>query len=147
MAAVPPPQRHAYEVVRAVPCYAYFDLERTGSQYELEQAGEQAAEVARLEARDTCTSRSRRCWAPLFVSASVFARLGTRRQKFSRHLVLQAYTVLGGDPMLLAGPYFTTHQFPVSSSRLPSFQFPASSFQLPALLLPFSSFQLPHSTF
>ena len=49
MAAVPPPQRHAYEVVRAVPCYAYFDLERTGSQYELEQAGEQAAEVARLE--------------------------------------------------------------------------------------------------
>ena len=25
-----------YEVVRAVPCYAVFDLERTGSQYELE---------------------------------------------------------------------------------------------------------------
>ena len=63
MAAVSPLQRHAYEVVRAVPCCAYFDLECTGSQHELEQADEQAAEVARLEARylEESTMLS---WAP-----------------------------------------------------------------------------------
>ena len=145
MAAVPPLQRHTYEVVRAVPCYAYFDLERTGSQYELEQAGEQAAEVARLEARYLEKSA--------MLGTAVCVRVGVRstwNASASSAGILcyrQAYTVLGGDPMLLAGPCFTTHQFLVSSSKLPSFHFPASSFQLPAHLLPFSSFHLPASTF
>jgi hypothetical protein len=131
MAAVSPLQRHAYEVVRAVPCCAYFDLECTGSQHELEQADEQAAEVARLEARylEESTMLS---WAPLFVSTSVAALDSERVGKSSRNLVLRAYKVLGGEPMLLAGPCFTTHQFPVSSFQLPSFHFPVSSFQRPA---------------
>ena len=146
MAAVPPPQRHAYEVVRAVPCYAYFDLERTGSQYELEQAGEQAAEVARLEARYLDKSA--------MLGTAVCVRVGVRSTRnasassagilcYRRTRCWAATRCSSRDPT--SQPI--SFQFPAPGSPASSFQLPASSFQLPALLLPFSSFQLPHSTF
>ena len=98
MAAVPTLQRHAYEVVRTVPCYAHFDLERTPYRqpvYELEQPDEQAAEVARLEVPYFEESRVMLSWAPLFVSTSVFARLGTRRQVQPASCAYVAYNSAG----------------------------------------------------
>jgi hypothetical protein len=134
MAAVSPLQRHAYEVVRAVPCCAYFDLECTGSQHELEQADEQAAEVARLEARylEESTMLS---WAPLFVSTSV-ARRSTRNASVSPAGIL-CYGRTGcwavsrcssQDPA--SQPI--SFQFPASSSPASIFQFPVSSVRRPA---------------
>ena len=88
--------------------------------------------------------RSRRCWAPLFVSASAFARLGTRRQVQPASCATGVHGA-GRRPDAPRGTLLYNPS--VSSFQLPAPQLPVSSFQLPASSSPASIFQLPASSF
>ena len=112
LSSLPAEHRHAYEVVRARPCWAYFDLEREGSETELIEAEATAGEVARLASlllQDAAQQQLGRA-----ITVEVVAALDSPRDgKFSRHVILWAHTLPGTSdeatrsptrPLLLSGP-------------------------------------------
>ena len=122
--------RHAYEVVRARPCWAYFDLEREGSESELIEADATAGEVACLAAlllQDAAQQQLGRA-----ITVEVAALDSPRDGKFSRHVILRAHTLPGTSdeatlsptrPLLLSGPGD-------AAAEVGEGQFPDSRFQI-----------------
>ena len=132
LSSLPAEHRHAYEVVRARPCWAYFDLEREGSESELIEADATAGEVACLAAlllqeQDAAQQQLGRA-----ITVEVAALDSPRDGKFSRHVILRAHTLPGTSdeatlsptrPLLLSGPGD-------AAAEVGGGQFPDSRFQI-----------------
>ena len=115
--AVPARQRHMYEIVRAAPCWAYFDLELVGCASELQDADERAAEVARFAALYLAdAARLQLCRN---IAVEIAAMDSHRLGKFSRHLICRAHAVPGGEPVLLRSPTDAAALARLVAARLP----------------------------